>query len=210
MDLPGFLAFSLSSRFVLRWVGGGLAIFIPVLNFLPLGYLAKASQLFGLGDIGLPTWGNKGEIWKTGGRLFYVIILYEALPSFLFSCGFFLASFGNAVTSLLGGFLKILAALAFVGCSFFIPFAFCAFAERNAVKAAFEFERIAAAVSKVLVRYALGIVVSGACMYGAYRVHRIPYLVGFVLSSLITYYVLLVATYYFTQLFRKTALARRA
>ena len=204
MDLTGFVAFSLNRRFVLRWVGGGLAIFIPVLNFLSLGYLAKASQLFSLGDIGLPTWDRKAEIWKSGARLFYVVILYEALPSFLFSCGFFLASFGNAVTSAIGTFLKLLAAAAFVCCTYFLPFAFCAFSERGAVKAAFDLESIAQGVKRVAVRYTLGLALAALCLYAGYRIHRVPYLAGFVLSSLVTYYVLLVATYYFTQLFRKS------
>jgi len=36
---------------------------------------------------------------------------------------------------------------------------------------------------------------------------KIPYLLGFLLSSLCTYYVFLLATYYYTELYRKTTLA---
>ena len=35
---------------------------------------------------------------------------------------------------------------------------------------------------------------------------RIPYL-GFILSSILSYYILLVSTYYFTELYKKTSLA---
>jgi uncharacterized membrane protein (GlpM family) len=36
---------------------------------------------------------------------------------------------------------------------------------------------------------------------------HIPYLIGFILSSILTYYVFLISTYYFTELFKKTTLA---
>jgi hypothetical protein len=35
---------------------------------------------------------------------------------------------------------------------------------------------------------------------------RIPFLIGFVLASIISYYVLLIATYYFTELYKRTSL----
>ena len=36
---------------------------------------------------------------------------------------------------------------------------------------------------------------------------RIPFLIGFLLSSLLLYYVFLIATYYFTELYKKTSLS---
>jgi uncharacterized membrane protein (GlpM family) len=36
---------------------------------------------------------------------------------------------------------------------------------------------------------------------------HIPYLIGFALSSILTYYILLVSTYYFTELYKRTSLA---
>jgi uncharacterized membrane protein (GlpM family) len=36
---------------------------------------------------------------------------------------------------------------------------------------------------------------------------RIPYLIGFVLSSILSYYILLISTYYFTELYKRTSLA---
>ncbi len=207
MDIVPFILLTANSRFIMRWVGGGLLLFIPVLNFLSLGYLTKTSNLLMIADIGLPTWEDRPELWKDGAKLLYVFILYEALPSFLFSCGFFLSSFGNLMTAFLGGILKWVAALAFIGCSFFVPFGFCAFAENKDVRAAFEFEKIALAVKEVVAHYVLGFVVTCVCLYVTYKLHRIPFLLGFILSSILTYYVFLVATYYFTQLFRRTSIS---
>ncbi len=93
MDIVPFILLTVNSRFVMRWVWGGLVLLIPVVNFLSLGYLTKTSNLLMIGGIGLPTWEERREIWRDGAKLFYIFVLYEALPSFLFSCGFFLASF---------------------------------------------------------------------------------------------------------------------
>jgi len=205
VDIVPFILLTFNSRFVMRWVWGGLILLIPVVNFLPLGYLTKTSNLLMIGGIGLPTWDERGGVWRDGARLFYIFVLYEALPSFLFSCGFFLASFGNFITAFLGLILKWAAALAFVGCSFFLPFGFCAFAENKDVRSAFEFEKIAVAVKEVLAHYLLGFVITAACLYVTYKLHRIPFLLGFLLSSVLTYYVVLGATYYFTQLVRRTS-----
>ena len=158
-----------------------------------------------IGGIGLPTWEERSDIFRDGAKLFYIFILYEALPSFLFSCGFFLASFGNFITAFLGWILKWAAALAFVGCSFFLPFGFCAFAENKDVRGAFEFEKIAGAVKEVLAHYILGFALTAVCLYATYKLHRIPFLFGFILSSVLTYYVFLVAAYFFTQLYRGTS-----
>ena len=80
-----------------------------------------------VGGVGLPTWERKGELWREGARLAYITILYEALPSFLFSLGFLLSMpLGIFVTDFVGRVMVFLAAVAFVFCSFFLPFAFCA------------------------------------------------------------------------------------
>lgn len=207
MDVVSFVVFSCNTRYMLRWISAGLILFIPVANFLSLGYLSRTSSLSMIGGIGLPTWEGKNEIWREGAKLAYIVILYEALPCFLFSFGFLLSSFGNVITVFIGSIMKMLAVLAFICCSFFIPFAFCAFVDRTEVGKAFEFERIAVAVKEVLPAYLFGYLLSAFCMYGAYKLHGIPYLFGFALSSVLTYYVLLVSTYYFTQLFKKTSLS---
>jgi hypothetical protein len=142
-------------------------------------------------------------------KFVYIIILYEAVPGFLFSCAFLLTSFNNFVTVFMAGILKILAAGAFVACTFFIPFALCSFSENIELRRAFDFEGIVRGVKGVLAPYLVGYVLSGACLYVTYKLHRIPYLIGFILSSLLTYYVLVVATYYYSQLFKKTPLAGR-
>jgi hypothetical protein len=204
MDVVSFVLFSFNRRYILRWVAAGIIFFIPVVNFLSLGYLWRASGLSLIGGMGMPTWEHKNELWKEGARLAYIVILYEALPSFLFSLGFLLSSFGNFITVFIGGAMKVLAALTFVLCSFLIPFAFCTFVEGMDVKKAFEFERIIAAVKEEIIHYVLAYVVTACCMYVSYRLLAIPYLLGFVLSSVLTFYVLLVSTYYFTQLFKRT------
>jgi hypothetical protein len=210
MDVVSFVFFSFNRRYIMRWIGAGIIFFIPVANFLSLGYLWRASGLSMIGGIGLPTLDHKNELWKEGARLAYVVILYEALPSFLFSFGFLLSSFGNFITVLIGGAMKVLAAVAFLLCSFLIPFAFCAFVEGLELRRAFEFEKIVAAIREVVLHYVFGYAITACCLFVSYRLLAIPYLLGFVLSSILTYYVLLVSTFYFTQLFKKTTMSSEA
>jgi hypothetical protein len=210
MDVVSFILFSFKTRYSLRWIYAGIILFIPVVDFLSLGYLWRTSGLSMIGGIGLPTWERKNELWREGARLAYIVVLYEALPSFLFSSGFLLSSFGSFITIFIGGALKLLAAVAFVACSFFIPFAFCAFVEGTDVRKAFAFEKIGGAVKEVLFPYVFGYILTACCMYVSYRLLAIPYLLGFALSSVLTFYVLLVSTFHFTQLFRKTSMSSGA
>ncbi len=55
MDIVPFVLLTVNSRFIMRWVAGGLILLIPVLNFLSLGYLTKTSNLLMIKSIGLPT-----------------------------------------------------------------------------------------------------------------------------------------------------------
>jgi len=210
MDIISFIAFTLKEvRYVKRWVAAGIILFIPVVNFFSLGYLSRSAGLTMIGGIGLPMWDRKNDLWRDGARLVYVVILYEALPCSLFSFSFLLSSFGNVITVLIGAVMKVLAVFAFIFCSFFIPFAFCAFVQSTDVRRAFEFERIAGAVKEVLLPYLAGYFLAALCMYAAFALHVIPYLLGFVLSSILIYYVLLVSTHYFTQIFMRTSLSAR-
>ncbi|MGD0230088.1 MAG: DUF4013 domain-containing protein [Syntrophorhabdales bacterium] len=209
MDIVSFVVFTFNTRYIRRWISAGIILFIPGANFLSLGYLSRSSNLSMIGGVGLPTWERKNEMWWEGAKLACIVILYEALPSFLFSFGFLLSSFGNSITVFIGNIMRVLAFVAFIFCSFFIPFAFCVFVEGTDVRRAFEFERIAGAVREALVPYVLGYGLSVLCMYIAYKLHSIPYLLGFALSSILIYYVLLVSTYYFTQLFKRTSLSTR-
>jgi hypothetical protein len=208
MDIISFIVFTFNTRYILRWIAAGAVLFIPVVNFLSLGYLYRTAGLSLVGGIGLPTWERKNEALKEGAKFAYIVILYWALPCFLFSFAFLLKSFGNVITVPIADFMTFLAVLAFIFCSFFIPFAFCAAVEAMEVRAAFELERIARATKEVFVPYVLGYVISGACVYVAYKLHKIPYLLGFVISSIMIFYILLVSTYYFTQLFKRTSLSK--
>lgn len=202
-----FVVFSFNTRYVLRWILAGLVLVVPVLDFLSLGYLWRTSGLSMIGGIGLPTWEEKGELWREGARIAYITVLYEALPCFLFSLGFLLSSPGFLVTNLIGNVMKFFAAVAFLVCSFFLPFAYCAFVESREVRMAFDFEKITGAVKEVLFHYALGYIASVVCLFIAFELHRVPF-IGLLLWLIVTFYVLLVATYYFTQLFRKTRLSQ--
>ena len=46
MDIVSFITFSVNTRYMLRWIVAGLMLLVPILNFLSIGYLAKASNLF--------------------------------------------------------------------------------------------------------------------------------------------------------------------
>lgn len=207
MDVMSFARFSFNRRYVLRWVAAGIIFFIPVVDFFSLGYLWRAAGLSMIGGIGLPTLDQKKELWKEGARIAYIIILYEALPSFLFAFGFLLSSFGNIITNFMGGVMNVLAAIAFILCSFLLPFAFCAFVEGKDLNKAFEFEGIVAAVREVIIPYVAGYAVVICCSFVAYKlIASIPYLfvLGFLLFSVLVFFFLLVSTYYFTQLFKRT------
>jgi len=91
-------------------------------------------------------------------------------------------------------------------CSFFLPFAFCAYVEGLELRKAFDFEKLFGAIKEVLGPYAIGYGVSLCALYVTYWLHHIPIL-GVILSLTLSFYALLVSTYYFTQLFRRTSLS---
>ena len=162
MDIVSFIIFSVNTRYMLRCIAAGLMLLVPILNFLSIGYLSRASNLFLIGGIGLPTWEEKGDVFRRGAYLLYIMILYLALPSFLFSCWFLLVSFGNFFAAFMGGIMKLLSAAAFVACSFFIPFAFCAFSDKMELRRAFDFEAIVAEETIVSIGADDGIVADAA------------------------------------------------
>lgn len=206
MDLIPFIQFTFNGRYMPRWIYPGLVTFIPVINLLSLGFLAKISRLLMIGSIGLPTWADKMSIWMDGIKLLFIFILYEAVPFFLFSCGFFLTTL-SSITAFFGHIIIKLSYLALLVFSFFIPFAFAVFSEKEDFRAALEFERVFAGIKEVLPPYFVGYVSVLFALYLCKLIIKIPYLLGFLLSSLCTYYILLLATYYFTQLYKKTTLA---
>ncbi len=206
MDVVSFVVFSFNTRYILRWIYAGLIFVVPIVNFFSLGYLARASSLSIIGGIGLPTWERKSEIWREGAKVAYIVILYEALPSFLFSFGFLLYNIGHSITTFLSMMIFTASGLAFVGCSFFLPFAFYTFVEGQEVRKAFDFEQITAAVKEVLAGYVFGYVLTGCCLLVAYKLLRVPFL-GIPLASVLAFYVLLISAFYFGQLFKKTSLS---
>jgi len=205
MDIIPFIQFSLNSRYISRWIYGGLILYIPVLNFLSLGYLSNASRLILIGGIGLPTWQNKMDIWIEGVKLIFIFILYEAIPFFLFSCGFFLTTL-SSITAFFGHIIIKLSYIALLLFSFFIPFAFAIFSEQMDFRKALEFEKILKGIKEVFIPYLGGYLGTLIALYICKLIMHIPYLIGFILSSILTYYVFLISTYYFTELFKKTTL----
>lgn len=206
MDIAAFIRFTFNKRYVARWIVGGLLMYIPIANFFSLGYLAKTSRILLIGSIGLPTWEDRSAIWITGVKLLFVFILYEAIPFFLFSSGFFLTTLGS-LPAFFGAMMMKLSYLALLVFSSFIPFAFAVFAENTEFREALEFERITKGIKEVFLPYLGGYIATLVALYVCTMIMKLPYLLGFLLSSLCTYYVFLMATYYFTDLFKKTSLA---
>jgi len=195
MDIIPFIQFSLNTRYILRWIAGGIILFIPIANFLSLGYLSKTSRLLNIGSIGLPTWERKNEIWMEGVKILFIFILYEAIPFFLFSFGFFLAAL-HSFTAFFGQIIKNLAYVALI-----------VFAEQTDFRKALEFEKITKGIKEVFIPYLGGYLATGLVLCILYKtVLRVPFL-GFFLWTVLTYYALLLATYYFTRLYTKTSLS---
>jgi len=205
MDLIPFIQFTLNSRYITRWLYPGLVLYIPVLNFLSLGFLSKTSRLVFIGGIGLPTWQEKYDTWAEGIKLLFVFILYNAIPFFLFSSGFFLTTL-NSFTAFFGHIVIYCSFAALIICSFFVPFAFAAFSEQMDFRGALEFERIFRGIREVFFEYLIGYAVALCGLYLCKWVMRIPYLIGFLLSSIITYYIFLVSAFFFTELYKRTSL----
>jgi hypothetical protein len=211
MDVIPFVQFSLNRRYISRWIYGGLILYIPVLNFLSLGYLSKASRLLMIGQIGLPTWERRSEIWMEGAKMLLVFILYGAIPFFMFSCGFFLTAL-SSITALFGHIVTKLSYVALLVSSFFLPFAFITYSEQMDFRKALEFERILRGIKEVFFLYFFGYAGTVMALFMCWLIIPIPksyffQLIMLALLSAATYYVLLIATYYFTQLFRRTSLS---
>jgi hypothetical protein len=124
----------------------------------------------------------------------------------MFSCGFFLTTL-TSITALFGHIIVKLSFIALLLFSFFIPFAFATFSEQMDFRKALEFERIFKGIREVFILYLGGYLGTLIALYVCKVIIHIPYLVGFVLSSVLTYYVLLISTFYFTQLFKTTTLS---
>jgi hypothetical protein len=74
---------------------------------------------------------------------------------------------------------------------------------------AFEFERIFKGIKEVFFEYIIGYAVTLFGLYICMWIMRIPYLmglIGLIPASVFAYYVLLISTYYFTELYKKTSL----
>jgi len=206
MDIIPFIRFTANSRYMARWIVGGLALFIPVLNFFSIGFLSRTSRLILVGGMGIATWQEKYEAWLEGVKLLFVFILYNAIPFFMFSSGFFLTTL-NTFTAFFGHLMiKAAVFVIFPVCSFFLPFAFTIFAERTDFREALEFEDILRGIREVLVEYIIGYAATIAAVYVALLFMHIPYLIGFLISSVLTYYVLLLSAFFFTGLYRRTSL----
>jgi hypothetical protein len=206
MNIVPFLEFTLNSRYITRWIFAGLIFCVPGLDFLSLGFLSRTSRLVIIGGIGLPTWQEKYETAIEGVKLLFVFILYNAITFFLFSSGFFLISL-NIFTAFFGHVLKISSYVALIICTFPVPFAFATFAEKMDFKEAFEFERIFRGVKEVFFEYLIGYGVAICGLYLCIWIMRIPYSIGLIPASVLSYYILLVSTYYFTELYKRTSLA---
>jgi hypothetical protein len=206
MDITAFIRFTFNARFIKRWIYGGLVLWIPFVNFFSLGYLVKTSRVLMIGSVGLPTWEDRKEIWTNGMKLLFIFVQYQAIPLFLFSSGFFLTSL-SSITGFFGRIIIWISVPAFIVFGFLIPFAFSVFADRGELRGALEFEKIFGAVKGVFVHYFFGYLFTLLALYVSRILLKIPYLLGFVLFVLVAYYILLVATYFFTQLFRQTGLA---
>ena len=186
-------------------------LYVPVLNFFSLGYLSKASRLLMIGSIGLPTWERRSEIWMEGAKMLLVFILYGAIPFFMFSCGFFLTAL-SSLTALFGHIITKLSYLALLVSSFFLPFAFITFSEQMDFRKALEFEKIMKGIKEVLIPYFMGYAATILALFLCWLIIPIPksyFLQFFMLAllSTLTYYILLLSTYYFTQLYRRTSLS---
>jgi len=209
MDVMPFIQFTLNSRYVARWIFGGVIFCLIPITPLSLGFLSRTSRLVIIGGgIGLPTWQEKYETWIEGVKILFVFILYNAIPFFLFSSGYFLTSL-NTFMAFFGHILKVLSFFAFIACSFLVPFAFVVFAEEMDFRRAFEFERIFKGIKEVFFEYIIGYAVTLFGLYICMWIMRIPYLmglIGLIPASVFAYYVLLISTYYFTELYKKTSL----
>lgn len=188
-----------------------MLLYIPVLNFFSLGYLSKASRLLMIGSIGLPTWEQRAEIWLEGAKMLLVFILYGSIPFFMFSCGFFLTAL-SSVTGLFGTIMIKLSYVALLISSFFLPFAFITFSEQMDFRKALEFERILRGIKEVFISYFVGYAGTVLALFLCWLIVPAPksyFLQLFTIAalSMLTYYVLLISTYYFTRLFRRTSLS---
>jgi hypothetical protein len=162
-----------------------------------------------VGGLGLPVWDDKRDIWMEGVKVVFIFVLYEAIPLFLFSSGFFLTTL-SPITSFFGSIIMKVSYAAILFFSFPLPFAFATFAEKSDFRYTLEYERIVRAIREVLFPYLAGYLATLLALYLCKLLLKIPFLVGFVISSIVTYYVFFVASYYFTELYKRTALFSEA
>lgn len=207
MDFLPFIKFTFNSKYILRWVLPSFALYVPLLNFLSFGYLTKIARVLLVGTVGLPTWDDKSRIFNDGMKIIIISILYEAIPFFILSCGFFLSTLPGIVSTI-GKLLMKISYPTFIIFSLPLPFALSAYIDHSDIKVAFDYERIIQAIKEVLPLYLLGYFINLFALYITIKgLIRTPYL-GFLLSSASTYYVLILSIYFFVNLFKRTSLFR--
>jgi hypothetical protein len=156
--------------------------------------------------MGIATWQEKYEAWLEGVKLLFVFILYNAIPFFMFSSGFFLTTL-NTFTAFFGQLMIKAAVIRHLSRMLFLSalrFHYLRGAHR--FQGALEFEDILRGIREVLVEYIIGYAATIGAVYVALLFMHIPYLIGFLISSVLTYYVLLLSAFFFTNLYRRTSL----
>ncbi|MCS7281120.1 MAG: DUF4013 domain-containing protein [Desulfobacterota bacterium] len=204
MNLLTFVRYTFDSKYLIRWVLPGLAIYIPILNFFSIGYVVKMAKTFLFGNIGIPTWENKSQIWVEGLRIVIICVIYFALPSFILSIGYFFSNM-EGIVGFIGKVLTFFSYPLFFIFSFPLPFAFSVYAQKMHIKDAFDYEKILVAIKEVSVPYITGFICAFFALFVSKALIAIPY-IGFIISSLTTYYTFLLSSYFFATLFKRATL----
>jgi len=200
-NLQQVLLIPFSGRNSLKWLLGSLLTFIPVISFLADGYRYRLFQSGQQGTMEMPEWDNWGELFVKGLLFFLIASVYFLAPALYMTLALTAALRSpNLTTSLLVA-AATPAILLNLCAGFILPMSWAHYAATGKFVDAFYLRSIIRDIGDVLgdyIKLYLVILLLGLCIALLYT---IPIL-GILLGLLGTFYIYIVASLLFGQLYR--------
>jgi len=198
MDIPKGLKFPMED---LDWAKkvliGGVLNTSLILIFISFGYVLETMKLIMEGESDLPDWEEFGTKLMMGLKGFVIVIAYMIIPIivmivFMISGKINLMLMGILVGAILG--LVI---------GYIVPMAIAHYVAKGKIKVAFEFKKIIKMIKPVFKDYTTCYILTVSLFILTMAIYTMP-LIGWVVGSILLFYLLLVWAYYFAKLYMKS------
>ena len=176
---------------------GGVLNTSLILIFISFGYVLETMKLIMEGESDLPDWEEFGAKIMMGLKGLVIVIAYMIIPIivmivFMISGKINLMLMGILVGAILG--LVI---------GYIVPMAIAHYVAKGKIKVAFEFKKIIKMMKPVFKDYTTSYILTVSLFILTMAIYTMP-LIGWVVGSILLFYLLLVWAYYFAKLYMKS------